>query len=431
MNFFAFWVALGALAAASDTLFNEDPHALSTALYSSATIVLGVTMFWRHGGNVITSAGVYSLASAVFVGFAGIYYLSQPEPISSAVYIGVTTGYWVTVLLTAFWPQVSFQESSEMVAPEAGWLMLASLAAVCATLVLVTAFNEVSGAVPVHITLGGMTVLLLAGMLYRTTRPVIRAIFLGVPLLWIFVTTVFTGYGRLSLVSLVLAAAILASLRARGRGAKALVLGGAIPALLIMIRMRERFGVQEYGQELSGIGSVVTPVRDFGRLVLALRSTNVEHGGLDPFIAGAVFWVPRAIWPEKPVGFGSTLTQILEPQLVSIGQSLAALNQGEFFYAWGWVGVAVGVVLTGLYVRLLDRSLLDAAQAGAASRSRLLLLCALIVVISDLPNLVWAGSYGHVTRIVLRLVPLLMLIPFMRVRKPTTSRYRGPALSGR
>lgn len=43
-----------------------------------------------------------------------------------------------------------------------------------------------------------------------------------------------------------------------------LVLAGITPALLLLTKMREQFGVQTFGHELSGIGSVVEPLRDFG-----------------------------------------------------------------------------------------------------------------------------------------------------------------------
>jgi hypothetical protein len=65
----------------------------------------------------------------------------------------------------------------------------------------------------------------------------------------------------------------------------------------------------------------------------------------DNLVGAALFWVPRSIWTNKPWGTGQTVAE-------SFGRSFTSLSAPlwmEFFYAFGWAGIAA---LMMLYARL-------------------------------------------------------------------------------
>jgi len=67
--------------------------------------------------------------------------------------------------------------------------------------------------------------------------------------------------------------------------------------------------------------------------------------------------VPRVLWPEKPVDAGFSLPELLHEKSVSFSYSAV----GEWYVAFGWLGVAAGGVALGVLARwwsqLLDHKL--------------------------------------------------------------------------
>ena len=71
---------------------------------SSLALFFGVWAFWQHGGRQITVAGVFSLSSAVFVGYAGLYWGSQVGDVDVTMVAATGACYFTHVLLyCGFW----------------------------------------------------------------------------------------------------------------------------------------------------------------------------------------------------------------------------------------------------------------------------------------------------------------------------------------
>jgi hypothetical protein len=257
--------------------------------------------------------------------------------------------------------------------------------------------------------------LFLTSLVLTGRRPRHRSLWrLGVVLamVWAFSVTTFTGYGRLILVALGLVPVILLSGQITTRAVKVLVLAGVAPSMFVLVKMRQTFAEQRFGISTSGIGSVVSPLGDFGNLLSAHAAGRFDLAYGKSFFATLTFFVPRQLWPGKPIGFGALLTQILDPQLVSVGQSIVALAQGEWFYDFGWLGVAAMGPALGYALRRMDQLLDDARSRPVASKRQLLWLTAALLMVSDVPNLLWVGSFGYVARTGVRIgiVMVLMMI---------------------
>ncbi|HEY0777072.1 MAG TPA: O-antigen polymerase [Gemmatirosa sp.] len=92
------------------------------------------------------------------------------------------------------------------------------------------------------------------------------------------------------------------------------------------------------------LGAVVTTVPRF-----------LPHAGLLPFAYPLILLVPRSLWPGKPLPFW------LQYNVQSIGtppsttSGAAVPHFGEFYIAFGWAGIALGMFLFGLAAKWLWR----------------------------------------------------------------------------
>ena len=240
---------------------------------------------------------------------------------------------------------------------------------------------------------------------------------------WLFSFTTFTGYGRLILVALALLPAILVSGQNHRRRVKGVVVLGVAPALIVFAQMRQVFAEREFGVDvgLSGIGSVVSPLTDFGRLLAAHDMHRFSYAGGRLLLALCCSSFPVTFGRKKPVGFGAKLTEIIYPELVSIGQSVAALTQGEWYYNFGWPGLVVMVPLMAFFISWLDARLPKARATQIESKRQFLWLVAALLMVCDVPNLLWVGSFGYFSRTVSRVsvVMLLMVLTRRRHERPS------------
>ena len=80
-----------------------------------------------------------------------------------------------------------------------------------------------------------------------------------------------------------------------------------------------------------------------------------SHTGFLPLLETIALPVPRAFWPEKPTG--QSLEAIFnvyhaETGYRMAGMGAAELNYGEHYVAFGWMGVIVLGLITGLFFRI-------------------------------------------------------------------------------
>jgi hypothetical protein len=405
------WGAAGVLAL---LLRSDQP----TVLYDYSELVLaglstafGVWVFWTHGRQQITAAGVYCLAVSVFVGFAGLWWWAQPGAVDQPVYIGTMTGYWTTYAMWAlFWRHQPNFALIRHASPEATqWAIGMGLVVA----VVGSSAGFVSPDAYVQFPLAGLSLVAVGLILHRAQHEKVIAR-LGVAGLTVLVfwETVFTGFGRLNLVAIALVGIVVASGRRSRRTVKAMVLTGVSPALWLLILTREALPTTT-GITYDGIGSVVYPVRYFGELVQGHASGLFAFSGGQALEATLTVWIPRSWWPGKPEGFGAVLTPLLAPATVGTNNSLAAHAYGEWYFDFGWAGVIVMVLFLGVFIWAVDRLLARATATPLDTRRQLVPLVVAVLLVVDMPNLMWVGTFGYVARTAQRLAILgFLALPF-------------------
>src|SRR5699024_3168831 len=124
--------------------------------------------------------------------------------------------------------------------------------------------------------------------------------------------------GRLVLAVMASGVAILFSLYMSTKRFKFFVLLSSFVALPILSIQRLRFLEETRGSEplvSEGIGSVVGPLISFGRLVEARLSNDLDLSWGATFWDTVTLWIPRALWPSKPPGFGADIVEYTKPHL--------------------------------------------------------------------------------------------------------------------
>ena len=84
----------------------------------------------------------------------------------------------------------------------------------------------------------------------------------------------------------------------------------------------------------------------------------------EPFTWGSeyllilVSWIPRAIWPDKPViSLGKIFYEKFYPPIFHEGTAVAVTLPGQFYWDFGIVGVVIGMFLIGVIWQILFRYL--------------------------------------------------------------------------
>lgn len=69
----------------------------------------------------------------------------------------------------------------------------------------------------------------------------------------------------------------------------------------------------------------------------------------------AVVWIPRALWPEKPVtSLGKIFYEDFYPPIFHSGTSVAVTLPGQFYWGLGFIGVLIGMLSIGILWQALS-----------------------------------------------------------------------------
>ena len=151
--------------------------------------------------------------------------------------------------------------------------------------------------------------------------------------------------------------------------------------------------------------SIVSPLATLGRLL----STNFAPSDGSSLWATVTVFVPRSIWSEKPIGFGSPAHAPPRTPDGWDGTLDGCAKPGEWFYDWRWVGLVLMVPVVGLLVRWLDSVAARAVAMPLTSRRTAMGAVAMAVAIAGLGDLAWVGSFTYVARTGLREAALLAI----------------------
>lgn len=397
------WLGLGM----AFTFLDNDS---SRRLYvlSSMTVIFSAWVFLRHGGPYITAAGVWSVCSGLFVGFAGLYWYMENH-VTQSMADAVGYAFLVHAAMYYLLWRGKGLVPPDRTGPTSKEATVGFFPVGLALLAVGTALSIAEVAEVVAGPAAFLGIILVAISLFgREGRRIkfIPVLFTSI-LAFVYARYVFSGYGRIVLAALAFALAMIIAIRFRSYAVKIATLVVIPPALMVLVNQREQFGLEQFGTELNGIGSVVEPLRDFSRLLG--NPSAYEPGMGSTFWAALVTHVPSAVWEGKPPGFGLELVWIFNPSVASIGGSMAALAHGEWIFNFGPFGLVLMLVPLGLVIRWLDRGLLSRIRSGLSSRSDVVVLAAGVIVASGMTDLFWGGTHTFMSRAGTRLLLLAFL----------------------
>ncbi|MFJ2082464.1 hypothetical protein ACI2KV_08395 [Micromonospora chokoriensis] len=408
------WLVAGAACFVLNPALATDWHREATIALSLLAILFGTWVFWRHGGTRITAVGIYNLAFAVFVGFGGFYHSIKNVATDPGIPLFTTVavcffGHVLTWML--FWgdgaPSKARSDAARVDAGTAGWAFTFGLVLLAVAVIasLVDAETEFT-AKPV----GFVGVVLLAAGLLRGPLGRWKVLCGSVCAVafTVYFFYLFNGFGRIVLGSLALALLVVLAHGDRRRYTKGIVILGGIPALSFLAALRAGGAASDVDSD--GFGSAVSPMSAFAELWQMNTIGLLPRGWGETFFAAAVALVPRAFWPDKPVGFGYELVPYLAPGLAGTGHSVAALWYGEWLFNFGVVGMAVMIPVTGLAVSAIDRFLARASARPLTTPTALGRYVGGVLLAVGLFDLVWVGGFTYMTRTGPRLVVLVMLV---------------------
>ncbi len=105
-----------------------------------------------------------------------------------------------------------------------------------------------------------------------------------------------------------------------------------------------------------------------GRAVKQHESYEIPFEDGRTIINSAVAWIPRVIWPDKPTAGGSDFVTKHTGRRFAKGTSIAVGHVFEFYVNFGTLGVFVGFVLLGVFIRWLDLKATEYLALGDSAR---------------------------------------------------------------
>jgi hypothetical protein len=139
-----------------------------------------------------------------------------------------------------------------------------------------------------------------------------------------------------------------------------------------------------------------------------------RHGST--LLVTALGFIPRSVWPEKPVGIGKELTLYVigpfyEP---SHGYSVAPTVPADLYLNFGWFGIVIGGLALGVVCRAVAAYALFGMRGGRqAIASRVLVPAAFVMGLGEL-----RGDMATMLAFyIFTMFPMLFALVFFRLER--------------
>jgi hypothetical protein len=411
---------------------SEAAQGVLTAL-SVLQLVIGLLVFRRAGGRLITPIGVYFLSTAVFLGYGG---LAPAASKATVPYLAYASSTFLVFNLTVLAVALHLSEAAGLprrktpdeILRRGGHPSGVDSRSLTPYLVIWAALTAGSGllrSVPIiggfaNVIHGGIGLLLLQAFLGQRRRNTPVRLMLGVPAVLAlsvgsFIVTYYTGFARIITGGFLIASATLVNRRYPTLPLKTIVIVGMIPGL-ILAGSGDRTGLT-FREAAAGIGEA----RGIGSAtgvvpVLAMTLAEYDSAGLNAyahrngrtFLVSALHWIPREWWPSKPNSVEIELAQLLYPE-VQFGYSIVGSNTVEWLLNFDLLGLIPGALITGVALAATERW----ARARPRRRRALphdVVLRALVT--GNITIYAWAGSFSFAAR---TFTPFIIILALRRL----------------
>jgi len=153
---------------------------------------------------------------------------------------------------------------------------------------------------------------------------------------------------------------------------------------------------------LEGLMVSAGRVDGLGAASVIIRDTP----GVAPFLYGKtlalffVYFVPRAIWPEKPEIYTGPYITAVYGSGPGIASSTGATQIGDFFMNFGYSGVIGGMIFVGLLLRICQQVLIDGRPTTPALFTAVVILRELVLNFEGNVAAVWTVALTSIVPIV-------------------------------
>jgi oligosaccharide repeat unit polymerase len=397
-------------------------------IVGSSTLIICLVLFVLLSKANFSSTGVFSLASAFFVGLGTIYSVTIDSHISlvsllwtsiffsAASYLAVAVSVFLSPSTEA--PSCSAALHVARTPKDQDMQMLFHVGLVgfllsgLALIILkpdweLTLTEQAGSFSPLWSGLWTVSLLILVYHATITLNTYFTRIFACALLFLANYAVAFQGFGRLQLVALALAMCAVALFNVGGpktaRRAAAGVVASAVPFLWLASYIGQTRGVgsSDVGLTMgdlskgSGLESVLLLLSDFNKLLddtYRIPASTVLPAWGWTYWTSAIWFVPRSLWPEKPIGFGSELAFLLLPQYAVWGHTMVVTCFGELFYNFGWPGVIFGSAFIGWVLSRIDHMGLNVWQRRQGTPARAFSAITYALLVSGMVDFVWGGS---------------------------------------
>lgn len=413
-------------------LFTEYGLLIESIRYLGVlTMVHALLCFYLSGGQLITPTGIYMISSALLGGFASVLMLMDTQ-------YRIVYGHWVAIFVI-FLAQIFVALVSRHYVPKypnlvrlkidedafakrfgydvASERSLKLWSTGLGLTMLIVAF---AGSLTMRsleylfqdMTYAGIIVLVTGQLKSGGYRLRVRDLLLAALLFLFYYFREFEGFGRINLVSLLIAIGLSLNYKFKTKRLKRIILFGFFPSIAVGSLLRG--GSLE--SIASGMGSMVSPLYRFGELVeMYLRGDlNLFYG--KTLWAALVSPVPRALWENKPWNFNREITYIFARKYVPYGHSEASVLYAEWFFNFGFLGILIGIVLMGWFLRKLDTAYFRIADHRVWSKHEFIVFLLILLVASGLLDLFWGGFSTFAARSGFRLILLSVFLLADKVR---------------
>lgn len=372
-------------------------------------VAYSVHVFIRSGGARITPLGIYSFASGLFYFFPPIYLNFEPSAtVLSGYHLAAVSILFVSNLLVGelLLRRSGFEREQHARANEGATKANSLLTALSGALCLASfAIAYLGGGSQFAGPAAFTGIIIFAFLSARSAIPAWVSLSFCAAFVYLYMEIVFTGFGRLVVGGLGLGIAMAFSARLPGLRVKIFLTIAVVPAMLFFIRERIDIVTEMRGSEASygdGIGSILLPFRRFSELLSDYADGSIPSMLLEPFFAAAVVWVPRELWPGKPVGLGAVLSDYFRPDLAGVGHSELALMHGEWLLSFGILGVFAVPFVIALVLHGCEKFLLFSDGSGGVFYPVLAILFSAGVI-----DLLWGGTFTFTSRFIFRIAALV------------------------
>lgn len=400
------------------TLTATEPHLRSVIiLTSSVSIASGVRSFLGHGHAAVTATGLFGLSTAMFIGYSGFVLAGQPgtdaglEYVALACVTGLTAQVGTIVLAwhrtqemsrRAFW----YNQEHTNWTVSIGLVVLVAAAGVHIMMPQWRSWTEASAFTAIC--------LIAAGLILRKNVRIFSWSTLLVGITLILYTEFFhSGTGRLRLVALACAVAVIYTIRFPLRRLKVAIVS-IIPFALIWMA-NDRLALQESlaagaSDGRTGLESMIAPLNVFSLLLEALHEQGFEPSYGYNLLSVPALVIPEFVWPGQPMALGYEVVRFYAPEKYGDGiYSTVVSSTGEGIFNFGWLGLPLVIIFAAWALRLLDSLLVQQLNSRHATTLGLLGVVFVAILTGAIADYTWSGVHTYVARTLSRL-PIFLVV---------------------